>query len=475
MYTFLGIILVIGAVAVYFYNRYKTDLIKEKEQSEENYISDFDRTIDRLPMVPVKSKYIFLLGFFIFSLQGLFFMNPTGTVTAVQYPWGSDKMVKTQGLKVKFWGKLIPMAYEIAIKDVFSSVNEDGTKKALPETQPGLYYRPATEWEFSDAIKAYIQTAVVISIENNDEEVFLTMADKNRSEEKLIYARVMPNIDAALKNTAKLMDAQEYISGKASDFDRYFKDQLENGMYLVEPYIQEEKIPEIIGDTSTLRFINPNTDTNKQTKFRIKRDENGEPIRDTKSNTLKQYGINILQAHVTGIDWEISFDERLQLQKEQVAQTQLEKQEAEKEFYRAKKEIAKGESEKAAERARLEKEQINYTMEAETEAKVAIHNLEAEKKKLEVAKLKAESQKILADAEAYKNTKMVSAGLTPQEEAKIKKEIAIGVAQHLKDLKLPEVVIQNGSETGKQSSTGLLESLIGAELAKQMLPNLTKK
>jgi len=70
------------------------------------------------------------------------------------------------------------------------------------------------------------------------------------------------------------------------------------------------------------------------------------------------------------------------LEKEEVALTQLEKQQTEWEFYRAQKEKARGEAEKAAERARLEKEQIQKTIAAETEAKVAEFNLVKEKSNL---------------------------------------------------------------------------------------------
>jgi len=410
-------------------------------------------------------NFIFLvLGIALIGIGGLFFFNPSGTVTSIQYPWGGDKMVKTQGPKLKFWGKTIPISYEISIKDIIQKVTPDGSPSEIPSSGDGIYNRAAGRWEFSDAIKADIGVAVIIGVNTDDEEAFLAMADKNRSEGKLIQGRVLPNIDAALKNTCKLMDAQEYISGKASDFDIYFRDQLQNGMYLVEEYIEEEQVAEIIGDTSTVRMVG-NTNVNKQTKYRIKKDTQGNIMRDSNSNTLKQYGITIYQAQVMGIDWEESFDERLQLQKEQVAQTQLEKQEAEKEYYRAKKEIAKGESEKAAERARLEKEQIKLTIAAETEAKVAEQNVIAEKKKLEVAKLAAQSKKVAADAQYYENSKLVAAGLTPQERAKLEKQIAIGVAAELAKLKLPEVYMEGGTGNSKG---GLLESLIGADLAKKM-------
>ena len=154
------------------------------------------------------------------------------------------------------------------------------------------------------------------------------------------------------------------------------------------------------------------------------------------------------------------------MQKNEVAQTQLVKQQAEREYYRAKKEVAKGESEKAKERAHLEKIQIQQTIEAETEAKVAGFNLIKEKKQYEVELYKSKSKKVAAEAQYYENAKLVSAGLTPQEKAEWEYRTAVGVAEQIKELRLPTTYI----EGSKGSSNGsLLESLIGAELAKKMM------
>lgn len=476
MFTFLGVLLIITAIVSYFWQKASKQREAQIELAKaHNEKQDSRHAMVTVPsplpyLMPVKPSILLVAAIILLALNGMFFWANAGTAYAVQYPWGGDKMIKTQGLKAKLYGRVIPLSYEISIKDIIQKPDKDGYVEPLPENHDGIYNRIASKWEFSDAIKADIATAVVVGVSVDDEELFLNMADRNRSEGKLISGRVLPNIDAALKNTCKLMDAQEYISGKASDFDRYFRDQLENGMYLVEPYTEEEiDEPEIIGDTNVVRKIKANsksTKSNKQTKYRIKRDASGNIMRDNKSNTLKQYGIKIYQAQVTGIDWEPSFDKRLDLQKDQVAQTQLEKQEAEKEFYRAKKEIAKGESEKAAERARLEKEQIKLTIAAETKAKVAEQDLIAEKKRYEVEQYKAKSKKVAADAIYYENSKRVQAGLTPQERAKLEKEIAIGVATQLKDLKLPQTYIA-GQGNGK--SSGLLENLIGADLAKKMM------
>lgn len=479
MLTSIGVLILIVGI-VFEVLRIRDKRVEAENALRREYNSKERDSYNHKPMLkivgdilPFSSRILVAVGAAITIFTGAFFYANSGTVYAVQYPWGGDKMVATQGISTSFYGRTIPISFEMSAQDIILKPKKGENEEDFQERRrkslvnfDGIYNRQASQWEFSDAIKADIATAVVIEVDITDEERFLNMADRNRSEGKLMIGRVLPNIDAALKNTAKLMDAQEYISGKASDFDRYFRDQLENGMYLVEEYTPEQKAQEIIGDTTAVRTVGGNT--NQQKKWRIKRDNQDNIVRDNKSNTLTQYGIRIVQAQVTGIDWEPSFDKRLQLQKEQVAQTQLEKQEAEKEFYRAKKEIAKGEAEKAKERAKLEKEQIKLKIAAETEAIVATQNKIAEREIYEVTKLRALSIKVTADADAYRNQKLVNAGLTPQERAKLELEKAVGVARELKDLKLPQVMFSGQQGSGNSS---ILEQFIGAEMAKGMLSN----
>ncbi len=405
-----------------------------------------------------KSLRIIGAGLLLSIVSGTFFYAEPGTAYAVQYPWGGQKAIFRQGIHTKMWGRLIPIQFELPIKYVIP--NTDGK---LGEQSTYANVDAAKYWAFSDAVKARIATSVVISINTEDDGQFLSVADRNKTERNMIRSRIIPNIDQSIKNTCKLMDAQDYISGQASDFDRYFKDQLENGMYVLEEYVRNDK-KEVIGDSSVVRTV-VNRES-KQKRFRIQMVD-GEPVR-VKGNSLKAYGLTVVQAVVTEIDWEETFDNRLQLQKEEVAQTQLEKQQAERQFYRAQKEKAKGEAEKATERARLEKEQIQQTIAAETEAKVAEFNLVKEKKQFEVEKFKALSKKVSADAEAYQNAKLVSAGLTPQERAEWEFKTSVGVARELKELRLPEIFIEGGGGS-KRSDANLLQSLIGADLAKKMM------
>ena len=59
------------------------------------------------------------------------------------------------------------------------------------------------------------------------------------------------------------------------------------------------------------------------------------------------------------------------------------------------------------------------------------------------------------------NQKLVAAGMTPQQRADLEKEVAIGVANALKDIKLPTYYI-NGGASG--SSASMLETLLGIKL-----------
>jgi len=438
MLTFIGILLIIiGTLTIVL----KTIFINNK------ILTSFTKK---------RSLQLIFLGIAMSIITGMFFYAEPGTAYAVQYPWGGQKAVFNQGIHTKMWGRLIPIQFEMPIKYVIAD-NEGN----LGDQSKYAYIDKARQWEFNDAVKGKIATSIVISIDISDPNQFLSVADRNKTEKNLIRSRIIPNIDQSIKNTCKLMAAQDYISGQAADFDRYFQDQLENGMYVLEE-VPDKETPEIIGDTTVVRTIR-NKEA-RQKRFRIKY-KNGEPVR-VKGNSFKSYGLTVVQAVVNEIDWEDAFDNRLLLQKEEVAQTQLEKQQAEREFYRAQKEKAKGEAEKAKERARLEKAQIQQTIEAETEAKVAGFNLIKEKKQYEVELYKAKSKKVAADAQYYENAKLVSAGLTPQERAEWDYKTAVDVAAQLKDLKLPSTYIQ-GSKSGNGGN--LLQDLIGAELAKNML------
>jgi len=463
--TILGILIILVAIGMYIVPKFMT-LRTETTQVDNGYGGT-----NSLPPSPKiitnwtgqRSLIIGLVGLAFTMVSGMFFYNPAGTATSVQYLWGGDAAVTSQGIKTKFWGKTIPISFEIAMQDVILT-GEQG----FP-SEPGIYYRDGQRREFADAIKADIAASLIVSVNYTDEDMFLDMADKNRSEQKLVYARIYPVYDQALKNTCKLMDAQDYISGASSQFDYYLKDQMENGMYLTEEvYADVVEVAITEGDTTKLArtVVAGKVDNEKrEKKYRIRRDTNGDPIRDA-SNSLKRYGLTVQQAAVTNIDWEESFDARLQLQKEQVAQTQIEKQEAEKEYYATQKTIAKGEREKAEVRVTLEKLQLEQTIAAESKAKSAKYKEQEEINLLAASIKAAERIRVTADAKAYEITKNVRAGITP--EKRLQMELDASVAR-VKALAGPDgmnmpTTVMTGSQGGGKGQASMLESILGAKI-----------
>ena len=81
-----------------------------------------------------RSFQITLLGILLSVITGMFFYADAGTAYAVQYISGGDKMITTQGIKLKWWGRIIPLSYETSIKDI---IVKDG--EGLPKSAQGMY------------------------------------------------------------------------------------------------------------------------------------------------------------------------------------------------------------------------------------------------------------------------------------------------------------------------------------------------
>ena len=459
--TFIGILIILFAIAMAVI----TNIIPIRQQDEEGSYGKKASPKLLRDWSLKRTLGVSAIGLAFTLVSGAFFYNPAGTATSVQYLWGGDAAVTSQGVKMNLWGKTIPISFEIAMQDIILTEGE-----SFPNEE-GIYYRQGQRREFADAIKADIASSLVISVDYADEDLFLDMADKNRSEQKLVYARIYPVYDQALKNTCKLMDAQDYISGAAPQFDYYLKDQMENGMYLTEEtYDVEEEINITPNDSNRTVAKGVISKDKKRKTYKIRtypkgHKNAGEPIRDA-SNSLKRYGLTVQQAAVTNIDWESSFDKRLNLQKEQVAQTQLEKASAEKEYYATQNAVAKGEREKAEVRVKFEKTQLKETIEAETKAKTAKYKEQEEINLLAAAKKKAERIRVAADADAYEISKKVHAGITP--EKRLQMELDAGVERTKaiagpQGITLPSTMF-TGNSNGNSNGASILESILGAKI-----------
>jgi hypothetical protein len=137
--------------------------------------------------------------------------------------------------------------------------------------------------------------------------------------------------------------------------------------------------------------------------------------------------------------------------------------------------IEEGESNKAEERAKLEKEQIQRTIAAETEVKENEFFLQAEKVKFEKSKIEVQARKILADVKKYEIEQ--ANGLSEKEKYIIDKNVekGIGVAKEVKDTKFPSFMYFGGGAGtgGTASNTPMIYDLLGAKLAESMFGPVT--
>ena len=442
MFIFIGILIIIAGIAMLVIRPMlnETEVVVENKWKEKETRSASNPTL--LWFNRPKSFGLIAIGLVFALSSGLFFYAEPGVNYMLQYVWGGQRAITEPGIKPMLFGRTIPVSNEIVFK--YALRDADGE---LPSNSKFAYVEEAQQWEFNDAIKGHIAASVIIGVNVVDAATFIEMVEKNKSETNLVYSRIIPTINAALKNSAKLMSAQEYLVGRSSDFDFYFRDQLENGLYrLHEVENTDDKL--VIGDTLAVRTVGiENSQPNKKV-YQIMENSAGDPIRQLGKDGMtvfKQYNLTISDAIAEKVDWEEKFDERLDKQKELVAQVQAEKQEGEKEYYRGLKEEQSGEANKIKKQKELELIQIGETVAAETRAKSAKFKEVEQQNLYNAEKIRARTIRMIADAEAYEINKKVQAGITPETRLKMELERDVKVAAEIAKMGTPTIMGGAGS------------------------------
>jgi len=402
----------------------------------------------------------------------LFFYARFGHQYYLVYPTGGWSTVFSSGIKFRWFATIQEWQKEIDIKVVAEGEPTDGIEGVItdkvtfnvPSSRGDkLEVVPGIGITFIDRVGAAVRVSVRMKVPE-DPETFRQVAESFRNPQNLIYNTLIPTIKEQISNTGYMFAAQDYISGAATDFRQAVDDQLKYGGYSTERKEFNDTIYTAIQDKGprTIKEIN--------TRYKIirKTDANGKLIRIpheiTKNNIL------VTQVIVDDVYPESAFKQRLEAQRDISAQKRIEMEKIETAKAEQQRIIAEGERDKAKERVEQEKEQVKQLIAIETQLKQETTRKQLAEIALQTAKLESDQVLVRERAQAEANRLKVAAGLTPQEKAQIQKDIAIGVAQNLSSLKLPQVYIEGGKE-GK-NSMGLLESLLGAELAKTMVPAL---
>lgn len=417
-----------------------------------------------------KLKVIVLLGagLFLALSNSLFFYSRFGHQYYLVYPTGGWSTVFSSGIKFRWFATIQEWQKEIDIKVVGEGESTEGIEGVIldkvtfqiggqKEVVPGIGIT------FIDRVGAAVQISVRMKMPE-DPETFRALAESFRNPMNLINNTLIPTIKEQVSNTGYMFAAQDYISGAATDFRQAIDDQLKYGGFSTERREFNDTI------YAAIQLSGPRTIKEINTRYKIirKTDADGKLLRIP--HEITKNNIMVTQVIVDEVYPEPAFKQRLEAQRDISAQKRIEMEKIETARAEQQRILAEGERDKAKERMDQEKEQVKQLIAIETELKQETTRKQLAEIALQTARLESEQNLVRERAQAEANRLKVAAGLTPQERAQIQKETAIGVAEKLAELKFPQVYIEGGKE-GK-SSMGLIESLIGAEMAKTMVPAL---
>lgn len=236
----------------------------------------------------------------------------------------------------------------------------------------------------------------------NDEKSMLEIHNQHRTIEGLVKLRLAPYTKECLSASAQLMTPETHYNGGKSQMGNEYLDQLQNGIFLLES-------KKITSYDSTEKGYRDDFVVVKQLSAK------GTPLR--KRSSVAKYGITIGDGQITSTEYEERIKTMLGKQIDANSATQLAKQQkitAEQQTQTAK---AQGEKKLVETEYAKKVEQTNILVAAQTKVEQAKIYRQEQEEASKAAIFAAQKVRTDADAEAYKNRQLVSAGLTPWDKA----------------------------------------------------------
>ena len=335
------------------------------------------------------------------------------TIVVNQFPLtGTMEYWTTPGFKMQWFGKTT--TYYKTSQLWFGSDNEDGDQMGNPI--PVI---------FNDASDGMIYGSLRVKLPTETTYLERIQTDYNGME-RLMQDLVRPTVTKVIYASGPLMSAFESYAEKKNDLIEYITDQLNNGVYKTTVR-QEEVVDPVTGETKTVKIASLIADENSPGGF--KRSE---------SSPFQYYGLEIGQVAVSKIDYSKKVRDQIAQQQEAnmlVATSRSKTIAAQQEAIRAEEE-----GKMSATRAKWEQEKIKAVEVTKAEQEFEVARLAALKANEEAKKIKAEGE-----AEAYRQKKLVEAGLSPKERAEFEMKTKIGVAEAFAKTKWPSIVMMGGN------------------------------
>lgn len=271
-----------------------------------------------------------------------------------------------------------------------------------------------------------------------DEKAILKLHTDFGSQLAIEQQLIRQVVTKAVYMTGPLMSSKESSAEKRNDLLSYIEDQSINGVYRTKQ--EDIKVHDDLMNTDKTVTV-------------VKIVEKGnQPLRQEVS-AIKQYNVSLQGLALNSIDYDEEVEKQIKVQQQAYMQVQTAIANSKKAEQDAITTELQGKA--SAAKAKWEQEVIKAQAITQAQQQKEVAELEAQTAVLEAQKLKTE-----ADARSYANSKLVNAGLTPQERAQFEKDTKIGVAEALSKIVLPSTYMNGGSN----KDASLLESILGVKL-----------
>lgn len=281
----------------------------------------------------------------------------------------------------------------------------------------------------------------------NDEKTMLEIHNVHRSIKGLINKRLAPYTQECLSASAQLLTPEEHYNGGKAQMAQNYLDQLKGGSYLLE-----------IDKISTYDTL----EKTMKSEYVVKKQLDKNDIPKRKFSSIKEYGISIGDAQITKTIYEDRINNMLGKQIDANTAASVAKQQLMTAQQQALTAKAQGEK-KLVETEYLKKvDQTNQVVAAETKVKLQEQYKFEQKMAAEAAEFSSKAVRINADAEAYKASRLVQAGLSPLDKAEYDLNKYKAYCEALGKITLPINYFAGGNGSGSQND--LLNALLVSKL-----------
>ena len=314
----------------------------------------------------------------------------------------------------------------------FSKKNDEGNAE---DQSIKIRFNDGGHGQISGSVRWYMPT---------DEKAILKLHTDFGSQDAIEQQLVRQVVTKSIYMTGPLMSSKESSAEKRNDLLSYIEDQCINGVYRTRQ--EEVKIHDELMNTDKTVTV-------------VKIMEQGNtPLRQERS-ALMSYNISLQGLALNAIDYDEEVEQQIKVQQQAYMQVQTAIANSKKAEQDAITTELEGKA--SAAKAKWEQEVIKAQAVTQAQQEKEVAALQAETAILAAQKIKTD-----ADAQAYANSKLVSAGLTPQERAQFDKDTKIGVAEAIAKITLPTTFMA-GAQGGQAS---MLESILGVKLLDQRQP-----